>query len=215
MEGQFSKKDFERMMYNPRNIPGKKKVLHHFPELGKLPAWRRNLNTLPKDSVLKYILCVYDKGSPFREKYNTDIVRRKLEAALEAGFVPDENGQFEEEVERMMRWENNKVNAMIIEYVRHHRSHKFAYLVAIEESFYRLVKEVAQGKTRNLGELEKIQDKLEETMLQIINLDDVKKAEEYILRYIEEERISDILRPEAVAKKIQSHETAVPDKRIL
>ena len=112
-----------------------------------------------------------------------------------------------------MRGNNKIVNEKGLEFVRMHRSFKYAYMVAIENSYYNMLLEVMNGNTKRITDLRGVQEELEETMLQLLNDDDNPYMRDALLRYMEEERL--MLRPEDIARKKASGEDPVPDKKIL
>ncbi len=157
------------MMYNPTKIPEGKSVFSIYPDLKNYKVFRTSAGPgLDNNMVMKWIMCVYDKNTPYRAKYK-DMLKRKIEAAHDIGFTVQETGIFEDNVEEFMKGQNNKVNNKILEYIRIHRSFKYAYFVAIENSYYAMLAEVMEGKTRRVAELKTIGDELEDVLLEILN----------------------------------------------
>ena len=126
-------------------------------------------------------------------------MKRKIEAAIHAGYRLEEGGIFPEKVEDMLSGKNLSVNRLLVAFVRLHRNVKYSYLVSIEESFYFLMEEVASGEMRNLGRLREIQAEIEDVILEMLNEDDAILTKEHVFKYMEEERIN--MRPEDIARK--------------
>lgn len=198
------------MMYNPDKIPEGTSIISFYKELGKIREFKTSAGeTIDNDKVNLYVLLMYDKGSPYRRKYS-DVLKRKIEVAHDIGFETIEDGNFEVPVEDFLRGKNTIVNKKIVQYVRMHRSFKYAYLVAIESSYYNLMLEILGGETKNLSKAKDLRDDLEENLSEILNQDNNPYLKDEILRYMENERLE--LRPEDIARKIQNGETPIEIK---
>lgn len=213
MNWQFVDREFAGMMYSPARVPEGESLFKIYPELKKYKIFTKSAGPgLDNDKVMMWILCMYDKNTPYRAKYR-DVLRRKAEIAHDVGFETLPSGIFEDPVEDFMRGNNKIVNEKGLEFVRMHRSFKYAYMVAIENSYYNMLLEVMNGNTKRIADLRGVQEELEETMLQLLNEDDNPYMKDAVLRYMEEERL--MLRPEDIARKKASGEDPVPDKKIL
>ena len=213
MNWQFVDKEFAGMMYSPARVPEGESLFKIYPDLKKYKIFTKSPGPeLNNDMVMIWILCMYDKSTPYRGKFR-DVLRRKAEIAHDVGFESQPSGIFEDPVEDFMRGNNKIVNEKVVEFVRMHRSFKYAYLVGIENSYYNLLLEVMNGNTKRIPDLRGVQEELEETMLQLLNEDDNPYIKDAVLRYVEEERL--MLRPEDIARKKASGEDPVPDKKIL
>lgn len=201
MKSLFHAKEFSQMMYSPMQVPEGSSVLKHFKDLGKIREFRADPGEgIDNDKVMLYVLCMYDKNSPYRRKY-TDVLKRKIEVAHDTGFETIEGGNFDSPIEDFLRGRNRIVNKKIVAYVRLHRNYKFSYLVTIDESYYTLMLEILGGETKKIASAKEIQGELEETLLEILNQDTNPYLRDEILRYLEDERLA--LRPEDYAKKAQ------------
>jgi len=213
MNWQFVDKEFASMMYSPARVPEGESLFKIYPDLKKYKIFTKSAGPgLDNDKVMMWILCMYDKNTPYRAKYR-DVLRRKAEIAHDVGFETLPSGIFEDPVEDFMRGNNKIVNEKGLEFVRMHRSFKYSYMVAIENSYYNMLLEVMNGNTKRITDLRGVQEELEETMLQLLNDDDNPYMRDVLLRYMEEERL--MLRPEDIARKKASGEDPVPDKKIL
>lgn len=204
MNWQFSEIEFRQMMFNVASVPENSSMLKKYRELGKHSIFKKSPGPgLDNDKVLRYIMCMYDKYTPYRSKF-TDVLKRKVEIAHDVGFVTIEGGIFEEPVEDFLKGKNNIVNQKIVEFVRMHRNFKYTFLVGIENSYYNIMLEVMGGNTKRIADLRDIQQELEATMIEMLNEDDNPYMREAVLRYIEEERL--LLRPEDIAQKSREDE---------
>jgi len=160
---------------------------------------------------LQYIFCMYDKNSPYRKKFS-DVLKRKIEIAHDVGFQDIGGGIFESPIEDFLKGKNRVVNSKIVEYVRMHRNFKYAFLVSIEASYYNIMVDIMGGATKQIGDARSIQTELEDTLMEILNQDNNPYLKDEILRYMEDERLQ--LRPEDIAKKLQSGEAPISIKEI-
>lgn len=204
MAFQFSSIEFKGMMYNPSKVPEGTSVLKIYPQLGAFPIFKKSPGKgIDNNKVLLYIFCMYDFKTPYRLKHS-DVTKRKLEVAHDVGFVVDKDGRFDSTIEDILKGKNQVVNAKIVEYVRLHRNSKYAYLVAIESSYFNLMQEIVAGETSKLKEARNVQQELENILSDIINEDDNPITKDTVLKYMEEERLG--LRPEEIAMKLANGE---------
>ena len=202
--GQFHSKEFLQMMYNPDKVSEGTSVLSFYKDLAKIKEFKWNPGEgIDNEKLIRYILLMYDRNSPYRKKYS-DISRRKIEIAHDVGFPTMEDGKFESPIEDFLKGRNTIVNRKIVAYIKLHRSYKYAYQVSIEETYYNLIEGMLGGETKNVAELRKLRDELEENLLELLNQDNNPVLKDEILRYIEEERLA--LRPEDIARKMQKGE---------
>ncbi len=198
------------MMYSPVRVPEGSDVLKFYKELSKVKEFRLNPGEgIDNNKLMLYILCMYDKNSPYRKKYN-DPLKRKIEIAHDVGFTLLEGGMFESPIEDFLRGSNEVVNRKIVQYVRLHRSFKYAYLVSIESAYYSLMVDVVGGDTKNISKLKDMQEELESNLLDILNQDNNMFLKDELLRYMETERLE--LRPEDIAQKLQNGEAPISIK---
>jgi hypothetical protein len=212
MRSQFTDKEFSQMMYNPIRIPEGESVLKFYKDLARIKAFKADPGAgIDNDKLLQYIFCMYDKYSPYRKKFS-DALKRKIEIAHDVEFTDTGGGIFEPPVEDFLKGYNKVVNQKIVEYVRLHRNFKYAFLVSIEASYYNLMVDIIGGSTKQLSDARSIHIELEDTLLEILNQDNNPYLKDEILRYMEDERLQ--LRPEDIAKKIQSGETPISIKEV-
>ena len=210
MNKPFHQREYALMQYDPTKVPEGVSILKHFKELGKMKVFRDDPGPkIDNEKVMQYVMLVYDKNSPYRKKY-PDVLKRKVEAAHDVEFEIIEGGVFEPPIEDMLRGRNEKVNRKIVEYVRLHRSFKYAFLVSMENAYYNLMLEILGGETKNVMKAKDLRDELEENATEILNDDNSSFIKGELLRYMEEERLS--LRPEDIALKLQRGETPVTIK---
>ena len=212
MKSQFHQKEFQGMMFNPERVPEGMDILKFYKDLNKVREFRMNPGEgLDNNKVMQYILCLYDKNSPYRKKYN-DVLKRKIEVAHDCEFRVELGGNFEPLVEDFLRGKNKVVNQKAVAYVRLHRNYKYSYIVTMDESYYTIMLEIIGGETKRIKDAKEAQGELEETLLEMLNQDNNPYLRDELLRYLEDERLA--LRPEDIAKKLQDGETPVEIKSI-
>ena len=210
-QSSFTERDFNKLIVNVRSVSKERSLLRAFPELAKHSEFKVQFEKLNKDKVIRYVIYMYDRNTPFRKKY-PDILKRKLEAAKEAGFKISDEGLFEDEVEVLLRGENSKVNNMVCAYTRIYKNFKYSFFVTMEEIFYSLMRTIIDGELKNIGELKKTQKELDETMNDLLNDDKNPFLIEKFLRYVEKQRLS--LRPEDFARKFKTDGSIKTNKEI-
>jgi len=211
MNLSFHSKEFSGMMYPPDRIPEGSSVLKYYKDLTKIKEFKLDPGPgIDNDKVMLYILCMYDKASPYRKKY-PDVLKRKIEVAHDVGFKNIGGGNFEPPIEDFLRGKNRIINRKIVAFVRLHRSYKFSYLVTIDESYYTIMIDILGGETKKIASAKEIQGELEETLLEILNQDNNPYLRDEILRYMESERLE--LRPEDIAKKLQEGKSPISIKQ--
>lgn len=212
MKSQFNDKEFSQMMYNPMRVPEGESVLKFYKDLSKVRAFKLDPGEgINNDKLMQYIFCMYDKNSPYRKKFS-DVLKRKIEIAHDVGFEDIGGGIFEPPIEDFLKGKNRVVNTKIVEYVRMHRNFKYAFLVSIEASYYNIMVDIMGGATKQIGDARSIQTELEDTLMEILNQDNNPYLKDEILRYMEDERLQ--LRPEDIAKKLQTGEAPISIKEI-
>ncbi len=208
----FHPKEYALLMYDPTKVPEGNSILKYFKELGKVKAFRDDPGpAIDNEKVMQWVLLVYDMHSPYRKKF-PDVLKRKVEVAHDIEFKIIEGGVFEPPIEDMLRGKNEKVNWKVVEYVRLHRSFKYAFLVSMENAYYNLMHEILGGETKNIMKAKELRDELEENVSDILNDDNNAFIKDALLRYLENERLN--LRPEDIALKLQKGETPVTIKSI-
>jgi hypothetical protein len=212
MKSPFHPKEFQQMMYNAERVPEGSLVTSFYKDLGKIKEFKASAGEgIDDNKVMLYVLCMYDKSSPYRKKF-ADVLKRKIEVAHDVGFETEAGGNFIPLVEDFLRGKNEKVNKKICAYVRMHRNYKYAYLVAMDESYYTLMLQIIGGDTKKITDAKNAQEELEGTLLEILNEDNNPTLKDEFLRYMENERLE--LRPEDIAKKMQAGEAPISIKQV-
>lgn len=122
--------DYKSMRF-PFNLIGDADPLEVFPILSKYEEF--NIPIEQKDKIIKYILLVYDPGSPLRVLEPIPV--RKANAAMMAGFKY-KSEKFEDAVLRMMECGVLEINRMIIRFCRLFGERSYTLMVSGNEAFH-------------------------------------------------------------------------------
>lgn len=172
----FSDSDFTSLTFPIHNVS--KDVLNKVPRL-ELIASFKEYKGKHKDRLIKYICYLYDPHSPLKEFF-PDMVRRKEQAAILAGFDLEDN-KTKDIVEGMMSLKNKGVLRMIDEYLRFVNSRTWSMIVSNEETFYeyqrKLLRSVEAERDKDLLQALQIKGKIME------DLDNInERLEKYYLK---------------------------------
>ena len=149
----FKPVDYKDILYPVHTLKRGVSIFDSFP---KLLDYQEFVVPLPGsisiDKVFKYIVFVYDAKSPFFNQIE-DLVDRKKQAIVEAGFKPDNSGNFRDSVKDILNCEDNKVNKMIIRYCRM-QGKDFTNLIASQEAYYQINLELIKGISKEENALD-------------------------------------------------------------
>ncbi|MBU1067767.1 hypothetical protein KKE60_08270 [Patescibacteria group bacterium] len=200
---EFEKEDFDGLMFNVNELEASRSVLRTFPGLNIFKEFDKKKCKLDFNKVLKYIIYVYDKNSPLRREY-VNILKRKAKALKLAGFIKDDNDVWGKDIENMILCQDKHINSMIIRFLRLHRNAKYAYLIALEENYYKMLEKMIEGKMApsDYQVFSKMKDEIEDEAIEILNQDDLKALKEDLYRYVDYEKLN--IMPEDYAEQIAS-----------
>jgi hypothetical protein len=197
---EFSPDDFSRMMLPVHNADMSKSFISQFPELKLYEEFGKNLITpLETNRIIKYICFVYDKNSPYRIKFK-DITQRKVNAILDCGYEL-EGERFHRDVEDVLQGKNPKVTDMIVAFVKLHYDIGYTHLVILEDMYYRVMKDVFQGISTKIGDLQNTKKAYEDAMGEILQNDQDKGVMKSLYKSMYNDRLK--LRPEDIAESIK------------
>lgn len=128
--------DFKSMRF-PFNAIGDSDPLEVFPVLGRYDEFQIDIEH--KDKIIKYIILVYDPGSPLRVVEPIPV--RKANAAMLAGFKYKSEA-FEQPVIDMMECKIIHINLMIIRFCRMFSERSYTLMVSGNEAFHDAIKQL-------------------------------------------------------------------------
>ena len=202
---EYNDKDFEKLRYKVHELKEKESVLEVYPELSRYPEFKKKIR-LDINKVLKYIIYLYDKKSPFISE--PDLRKRKIISAQKAGFKVNSKGEFENEVVAMLSNENVDITRMIVRYCRIQSSMTYSLLVAGMETYYDNVLQIMRNdkdeSTKDSQEKSKLYLQTKQMATDLEALADEVFLEDTPLMYVaneidEEEREVIISFPEYIA----------------
>jgi hypothetical protein len=199
---ELTDKDYKDLMIPFHKVGDNVELAKYFKILDNREEFKLQLGKLHKNSVIRYIILMYDMNSPLIKKIN-DFGQRILVSAYLAGFSQDENGTFDDEVKKMMAGGNNRVNKMIISYLKAHRSTKWSLICANWIVFYEEIEKVIRREepSRKIN-INTLQKELEMQMIEFANQDSNLHLQQELFEQIEQENLFR-LRPEGIAEYIE------------
>ncbi len=183
-----------------------------FPTLKQIQEWKGQ-PFHPKENCLRYIIFMYDPGSPLR--HISDPGQRRAMALSLADFnVNDENSKFSDEVEDMISGINPKFNNAVVAFIRILRSPDYSALVMHERIFYNLISQAMESRDldEKLGaSIEKQKKILSEQTKQFLNQDNNQLLMKSVYGYIISQDLD--FTPEAVVRKLSKGEEVFPESK--
>jgi hypothetical protein len=212
----FKKQDFEELLFPVHTLKKGDDVFDAFPRLLDYSEFQHRLPaSLNINKVFKYIVYVYDKKSPYRTQIE-DLVERKIEAAMEAGFSTHHNGGFSDSAKSIFECDNSIVNRMIIRYLRI-QGKDFTGLIVDQEAYYQIKAEQlasisGEGEERvkaakskaELGKLaNETKDRLDDSMRNFLEQETAVGLHKEAWKLADDEADNIKLTPEDYAAKVQ------------
>lgn len=236
---EFNKEDFSEMLFNPTVVPEKKTMLTQYIELEKMFGSMDFVINADQyggiDRVLRYICFMYDMRTPLRKI--TSYPARKKKAMQLAGYLFDKDGQIQESLEAkipkgrkkktdegtvsntaskrtyfkdVMTGKSVFVNRMIVLYLRRFRNHEYAYLVAMEEAYFRNMEKIMFSENTSTEDknalllIENVKSRIDSAYQDVfLHKPDSQHVEE-VFMVIEEEKMG--ISPEDMARRLAQGE---------
>jgi hypothetical protein len=111
---EYSDREFAKLSLPIHEHHKDADIFRLFPILTKYEVFRRPLDGLNINHVIRYIVYCFDRYSPLHDII--DIFERRVQAARMAGFNMLESERFDAHVNQMLLSRNSNVNDMIIQY---------------------------------------------------------------------------------------------------
>lgn len=207
---ELQDKDFQRMMFPVNVMPDNVSPVDYFKKLQQWKEFNYKSTKVRFNKIFKWIALVYDMNSPFRIRIE-DIIQRKVEVAKYVRLF-DNVVEAKEEDRNVLLNKDDKVNRMIIAYVRMHRNSKYALVVGLESQFYEDLYTTQSGKKPNKP-LYNTQNELEKAIQDLLANDNNQFLTEELLDYVEDQRISNI-RPEDIAQLLLDGKKPISEEEI-
>lgn len=198
--------EWKDMNHNFTELHENESVITAFPELKKI---FNDYSGEYREFVFRYIIAYYNPKSPIR--LESDIIKRKREAALKAGFEFNSKGRFPKFVEDLLVGNISGVDKMVVDYCFLVGSIDFTLLATYEHGLYIEMINMMSGQGINKDSIKKIkeiQSEIDSLQSKILAKDNMMKTLLDAL-YNVTDRIRLELRPEDIAKKLKKGEKPV------
>jgi len=202
--------DFNGLRYNYAKV--NQPILEAFPDLQKLNGIDKlgvKYNGVDREAILRYMLLMYDSGSPVNEP---DLMGRKSMCAIEAKIPQDRHGKFSPAMEKMIMMEDPVFNDIVISFVNSFHSATYSKLVAYKQHYDTLLRSMMTGVNMKLVKLDDI-DMLEQSINEMqsrLLRDNSPNLVEALYEKIATDQL--LLRPEDIAEKLENGEEPVDVK---
>ena len=160
MEIDFSSLDYSAMMVDPYNIPPKKDIREVYSDFYSAPEYWQDLHDVDIKKVLRYVAFVYDKSCPLK-KVITDFKKLKLQAAVLAGFIKQEDGRFLSNVEAVITCSNKETNKIILRYCLQHKNATYIKYIMYQQLYFTQMESLLSGdRSAKLNDFDSLADAL-------------------------------------------------------
>lgn len=196
----FDPTNLKQLKYNVFAVPKGKSILLNMPELNRLDAFVAALARPDLDKLIRYIMAMYDKNSPFVRMFQ-DVSKRKRECAHMAGYDIEKD---RERLDPIFDFTDSQFSSMVIDFLKDQNSRVWTMIVSNEQTFYEYQKALLSEIT-NFGT---DKDKLGATQIKSKLMEDSDTISERLEKYYQLLFGDDIMsntnidyRPEALARK--------------
>lgn len=141
----LTEQDYTSLRYNIYGLSKKDRVIKKFPAIAAWQEYKEPVkfndtivHESEVDQIIRYIILLYDPGSPYL-KIIPDLIQRKMAVAVssEVGWEPNKEGYFSKLVDSIMKCKVSVVNKMIVRFVHSFNNPDYSLLVTGYESLYR------------------------------------------------------------------------------
>lgn len=171
----FNKEDFNKMIFNPFSIKGS--IKKKYPKLKMFKTFD-NAN----DSMIKYVLYMYDQNTPLKEQF-PELKIRKEQAAVLSGFslIKDNeklhdvffflSDQLVDMVDEFLRKQNNRIWSMIVSNEQTFFEYQTKLLSPVEGDRDKDILQALQIKSKIMDDLNTINDRLDSYYMKLYGED--------------------------------------------
>lgn len=209
---ELSELDFKNCLANPYYPLDKEGYREDIKNKGVFKKYPEFLEGIPdhysKEKILTYLVCAYDKFSPFQGISNYEV--KKTKSALYAGFSKDRDNPklFNKKWQKILDCDTKWFVELVIYYSRIQNEPRWGDLIILREIREQLQKEIlfrgkdndADGKVIDSKKLVETTNRIEETIDKMV-YDDNARIKHHIYRVSGFDlKNLPILRPEYIAK---------------
>lgn len=197
--------DFSQCLYNPT-------APKFLTNIRNIPAFKSYDSKLSVGKVFSWIVMMFDLNSPMRKTITNYYDRKKMCAEL-SGWAIGKNGEFPEEITKMLIGEDAGVNNLIVAYLALFSMPEYTQLIAYLNMQYSLTKDALTERfDHNTAKtLDFVTDKIKSLTNEVFGsgqTTEVMKARQALYDMAEKERVK--LNPENIVK-IMTEEGELPE----
>ena len=171
----FNKEDFNKMIFNPFSIKGS--IKKKYPKLKMFKTFDS-----ANDSMIKYVLYMYDQNTPLKEQF-PELKIRKEQAAVLSGFslIKDNeklhdvffflSEQLINMVDEFLRKQNNRIWSMIVSNEQTFFEYQTKLLSPVEGDRDKDILQALQIKSKIMDDLNTINDRLDSYYMKLYGED--------------------------------------------
>ena len=171
----FNKEDFNKMIFNPFSITGS--IKKKYPKLKMFKTFDS-----ANDSMIKYVLYMYDQNTPLKEQF-PELKIRKEQAAVLSGFslIKDNeklhdvffflSDQLVDMVDEFLRKQNNRIWSMIVSNEQTFFEYQTKLLSPVEGDRDKDILQALQIKSKIMDDLNTINDRLDSYYMKLYGED--------------------------------------------
>jgi hypothetical protein len=171
----FNKEDFNKMIFNPFSIKGS--IKKKYPKLKMFKTFDS-----ANDSMIKYVLYMYDQNTPLKEQF-PELKIRKEQAAVLSGFslIKDNeklhdvffflSDQLVDMVDEFLRKQNNRIWSMIVSNEQTFFEYQTKLLSPVEGDRDKDILQALQIKSKIMDDLNTINDRLDSYYMKLYGED--------------------------------------------
>lgn len=172
---ETKKLDFGRCLIDPTDKGSIKKFISQH---DRFLEFEPEIDGMTRDSLMIYAVCMYDLYSPLRKEY-PDYLTRKIESSLFAGFKTNQHGQFDMNVDLMLRGKNKTANELIVKYIFARPLPDYIILMGLWDNLSKVMHEFANENKADkqkdqIANMKSIRREIEEIELKIFGQDNEK-----------------------------------------
>jgi hypothetical protein len=170
------------------------------PDMKVLNTWWTSTRK-DKDSVIRYIVLLYDKNSPLVKRFS-NLDTRKREASVIAGFNPEDPS-----LKAYKDFQDQEFADMVVEFLIYQNNYIWTMLVSNEQTFYEFQKTLLQESSMIRNDKDKINAIASKSKLMEESDKIVERINAYYKQIFVEDKIIDSAKrvassPEEMAKML-------------
>ena len=193
----ITEQSVQKCLYNPLSDNLKDEMS---PKLSSIKEYKGAKNKISINSILKYLILMYDVQSPMHRE-TKEYYQRKRECARTAGFPIKDDGKWRDDAVAILIGENEWFNSLVVKYLALLALPEYTQLIVYLELLSRRTKKVFDGedddKTHTI--INALTEKIKELTNKIFGsgeTDEIQQARRALYEQGEEDRVR--MRPEDI-----------------